>query len=271
MKHYLKYMPLAVFGTVLSLFWYFSTNMTIKASHIISLIAFDNFDILKVCAFDYLVVFFPLLLFQVFFGTYIYRHFCSASIYYFSRCKNRTKWFLKESGILYANTFLYIAIIILSAFGTISIRNKIAFDSITIIVLIYYILITTFYLFFTTLLINIISTKLSSATGFAIVQGVQLAFLSALCLKEGKILMDPASGHKDSKYLIFNPMAHLVMKFHSSSYGRLNSTINKYNTKFDVNISVVVFLVCSILTVIIGCIVVNRHNFIASDIESEGL
>ena len=39
----------------------------------------------------------PYLLFLFLFGTYIYKHFCTAGVYVFSRCENRLKWIAKEN------------------------------------------------------------------------------------------------------------------------------------------------------------------------------
>ena len=269
MKHYLKYYFLALIGTFISFSIYLSFNKNIFSSNIILSLGCEEFYLLKAGIFDFIERYFPLLLFQVFFGTYIYRHFCSASIYYFSRCSNRIKWILKEAGILYINTLIYILVMIITAFGTVAITNNIKFDNTTIILIVYYILITSLYVFFTTLLINILSFKLSSVAGFAIVQCTQLAFIVSLCLMENKILVNFDNGPEDSKYLIFNPMAHLVMKFHSSNNQALNKVINRYNTVFDINISVILFFCLSIITLLIGCVVVNKHSFIVSNNESE--
>lgn len=48
-------------------------------------------------SFEYI----PIFVFQILFATNIYKHFCSASIYFFSRNANRIKWYLKEVTNIY--------------------------------------------------------------------------------------------------------------------------------------------------------------------------
>ena len=39
----------------------------------------------------------PFFLFQMLFGIRIYRHYCTASVYFFSRCTYKVRWFVKRS------------------------------------------------------------------------------------------------------------------------------------------------------------------------------
>ena len=113
-------------------------------------------------SFEYI----PIFVFQILFATNIYKHFCSASIYFFSRNANRIKWYLKEV------TNIYLEILFIYMFTTIKI------DDGAVIIAIYYIAIYSIYLLSTTLAINIVSILFGSNIGFAIVQGIVLLSVS---------------------------------------------------------------------------------------------
>lgn len=53
----------------------------------------------------------PYLLFLFLFGTYIYKHFCTAGVYVFSRCENRLKWIAKEIAQLFGFCVLFTVLI----------------------------------------------------------------------------------------------------------------------------------------------------------------
>lgn len=55
--------------------------------------AFSDFEIIISYMASVVFNIMHFIFFFFLFGTYIYQHYCSASIYYFSRCKNRRRWF----------------------------------------------------------------------------------------------------------------------------------------------------------------------------------
>lgn len=54
----------------------------------------------------------PILMSHFLFGTSIYKHFCSASVYYFSRTSKRKRWYCIESLKLYANILIYLTLLL---------------------------------------------------------------------------------------------------------------------------------------------------------------
>lgn len=60
----------------------------------------------------------PYFLFELYIGVYLYRHFCTASVYVFSRTIHRTRWYIKEclkicgAGILYQVALIGTVIVI---------------------------------------------------------------------------------------------------------------------------------------------------------------
>lgn len=205
----------------------------------------------------------PLILFQIFFGTYIYQHFCSASIYYFSRCQNRVTWFLKECAKLYVFAFIYPIIMVLSGTLVAGISNRIIFDKDSFLLFISYVIIHSLWLFITALLINIIAIILDSSIGFIAVVGLQILSVSTLLLwKNVWPLDDAAHLAKHVLFLKLNPISHLILTWHSSAVTGVNQWINYLQIDFPLNQSIIAFLLVSLVVVIIGCFVVKRKEWI---------
>lgn len=210
----------------------------------------------------------PLFVFQIFFVTYIYKHFCSASIYYFSRNINRKKWFLKEVAKLYCNVIIYLLTMSVSGIILIRLFSKITFDNSAIIIGLYYILIYSLYLLMTTLAINVISIIFSSNIGFVTVESIILLSISIFFILGNYIKNDIITG----KYLLIlksNMIANLIFSIHSSKAENINALINTKGINFDLNFSVIYYLVMCLIVIVIGCRIVEKHEFIANSKEME--
>jgi hypothetical protein len=58
---------------------------------------------------------------------------------------------------------------------------------------------------------------------------------------------------------------------HSSGISSVDRIINTKSISFDLNLSVLVFLMAAIIVAVCGCMVVNNHNFIESNKETGGI
>ena len=206
---------------------------------------------------------FPLLIFQIFFGVYIYHRFCSASVYYFSRCDNRIRWFIKESLRLYPYTVMYPFIIIGVSVMMTAIFHSVQVNSASLILLMYYLVIYSLWLFIATVLINMIAIRFgNSAFGFAIVSGLQFSFLLSL-------LAIDSDSTPNALLLKLNPFSHLVIKWHSSHLDSVDRLINKFGIDFDLNLSIILLFVVAIVVVVIGMTIVKKQQFISINQETE--
>ena len=73
-------------------------------------------------------MFIPLLLFQILCGSMIYRYFCCASVYYFTRNASRIKWFLLECAKLYLTCLSFLIIMILTGTAALLLVGKVTID-----------------------------------------------------------------------------------------------------------------------------------------------
>lgn len=243
---------------------FLSMKEHIHFSQIILTFSFYEVSFILVYLIELSLKLLPFFLFQVLFGTYIYRHFCTASIYYFTRCQNRVRWFLKESGKLYLFAMIYPFLMVLSGTVVASITNQIVFDPESVYLFIYYLIIHSLWLFVTTLLVNIIAIKLDSSTGFIAIVALQMISVSTFLLwKNVWSLNDAMHSAKHAFFLKFNPISHLIFTWHSSSIEGINRWINDLQIDFPFSQSILVYLLLSIIVIIIGCVVVKRQEWIS--------
>ena len=272
MKSYVKYFLCAIIGGAFCCLFFITTHNTISFSYVILKFGFTEFDI-NIASLMYLFQwYFPLIMFQIFFGTYIYRHFCCASVYYFSRCNNRVSWFLKEAALLYPIAVIYIVIMISSGTIISSITNHLYFDKTSFILFGYYLIIHSLWLFLTTLLINVLAIKISSSNSFLVVGGIQMFFMALFGSWENKLDFTILE-KKDhfASILKLNPLSHLVLKWHSSTLESVNKQINCFDIKFDLNWSILLFFVLSIFVIALGCLIVKRQDMIDINKETGGI
>jgi hypothetical protein len=251
-----------LWGAFQALF-YLGIRGEILLSDIILQYSFSDVSIILVYLIEMSIRLLPFLLFQILFGTYIYQHFCSASIYYFSRCHNRVKWFLKESLKLYVFALIYPMVMVISGTAVTSITNHVVFDKASYILLIYYLLIHSPWLFLTALLMNVIAIRLDSSYGFIVVAGLQLTSVGLLLLWENVWpLVDTPNLDKHVFLLHLNPISHLILAWHSSPIVAVNERLNHLNIEFSLNTSVMFFFFISLAVIAFGCFVVKKQEWI---------
>ncbi len=264
MKQYIRILICAaVFGIINALF--IQHNIAINLSSFILYFGFGETSLILGYASNFMEMFFPYLFFHVFVGTYLYRHFCSASIYYFSRCCNRNKWYISEAVKMLMLSFSYVAVLLGFGILTTSINCRLTFDISAIGILIYYIVIFTLFLFSTTLCINNLSILFHRSTGFVVVESILVFFISTLFLTGEKVMNSDPSLPQYRWLIVGNPIAYLILSFHSSAINSIDSIINTNGMIFDINYSVLLFAIISIIVVATGFRAVNKHDFLYID------
>lgn len=269
MKYYLRFLFVAFFWGILnSISMSYGDHTTF--SSIVLNEGFGNTVLVISDAGNFFLWYFPLLFFHVFFGTYIYRHFCSACIYFFSRCCSRTQWFLKECGILYVFSLLYVVILIVSGTLVVGLQTNVTFDKESWVILVYYLLIHSLFLFFTTLCINLISILISNSNGFIYVEGILLFCIATFFVVGQEYYHSMPADSPHQGLIQWNPISHIIFSIHSSSMESVNKLINRNGLDFDLNISVALFAILILFAIIGGVIAVNKYNFMDSNQENGG-
>ena len=286
MKYYLRFLivPL-ILGLVTFISW--GANVPgLPATFVLLGTAFRDAELMPSGIPETLLSYLPLLLFQIFYGTMIYRHFCTASVYYFSRKTNRVKWFLPECAKLFLYAVAYTAVLLFSAVGIVAAFGSLQWNQGFWPLCIYYLATWSLFLFFTTLAVNVLSVLLTGSAAFLIVEAA--CFLNVLVYS----VLDPLSRNaadyeppaymtpgyvepnflKDWMWAIRpNFIANLNLSLHSHGLGVPEGLINTKDLDFGLNGSVLYFFILSVVVLTAGCLIVAKHSFIESNKETGGV
>ena len=146
--------------------------------------------------------------------------------------------------------------------------TTIKIDDGAVIIAIYYIAIYSIYLLSTTLAINIVSILFGSNIGFGVVQGIVLLSVSIFFIL-GNYVKDNFITEKVKFLIKGNLIANLIFPFHSSKINSINNLINIKSIDFDLNYSILYYLIICIVVIVFGGYVVEKYEFIINNKEME--
>ena len=271
MRYYTRFLLVGAASGFFCVFNYAKNGMAQTLADIVMLFGFSSADCQLNQIMEGTYWYMPLFLFQIFYGTYIYRHFCSASIYFFSRCCRRTRWFLKEALTLYLFAVVYLLAVLAGGVGAARLFEPVTPGAGFLPLLWHYLAIHSLFLLATALLINILSVLSSSDMGFLIVEGVAFFCIAAFFMT-GELFISglPKEILPEHVWMILvNPFAHLVLYLHGVRMSVLDSAIVK-GISISMWTSTAVFLTAGILVLLWGCYIVNHYDLVGADHEAEG-
>lgn len=208
----------------------------------------------------------PGYVFMMFSGVLLYRHFCTASIYVFSRQVNRIKWFDKEVFLLGMYCILFEAIVCGAAILTALLRYQILWDKAGVALLGIHILLYSLWLFSGTLFINIAALKVGSSTAFFIFAAVQTICIAALGILN-TIPELPENQSAIRFFLLINPISRMVLGWHTGKQAYLKEALHaKYDVLFFPQ-SILLWIALALLIVFVGKYVISRHDLLTADPE----
>lgn len=261
MIYYLMAVSMGCICGSLCIFGYYGTvDEAVSLSSVIRTMAMGEAGFFPGTVSQIIYWYIPIVFFQIIFSTFIYNHFCSSSVYYFSRCENRVKWFLCETTKLYIYCISFMVSMVLSGCVFSLFYMDINIDKSSIILTVYYILIYSVYLYFTVLLINIISICINVTVAFSVTQSIIFGSIGVYTMlgtffSEEYIIAHPI-------ILKLNPFAHIVFSNHSSVFGSINEAINNYGIEFDLCLSMVMLSIMAVLITVYGIIIIKKYEFI---------
>lgn len=268
MKSYMKLLLLAAICGVMNIYGGILDHTSINLSGIIYAMGFGGISFLPAGISDVMYWYVPLLLFHIFYGTFLYRHFCSASVYYFSRTGNRMRWYIGETFRLFCLCILYLVVMSFSGIAVVSCFLKLEYGTESFYLLFYYLLLFSLFLFVSTLAINVLSVLWNNTIAFCVVEGIYtLGIAVYLCMGQW---MDSRYLREHMAWLRWNPFAHLVFCVHSSKISGVNQIINEYKFVFDLEESVFVYFIAAVIVIVLGGIIIKKHDFIMLNKETEG-
>ena len=212
--------------------------------------------------------FFPLMLFQVLYSSYISAYFSDSGIYYFSRIDNRSIWFTKKCAELLLLSFLYPAIFTLTK-AALYLAWGLSSDNICgwWYVFGYYIAIYGLFLFTATLLVNIITIARSGGESIIGVVLLELTCTASYCLI-GEYLPDPDYVTGGYRYFFeINPFGNLAFDVHSSRLSEVQLFLGEPFMQYDLSWSVLYFGVASVIVFAAGINIVARKRFLKNRVD----
>lgn len=208
----------------------------------------------------------PDYMFELYIGIELYRHFCTASVYVFSRTPNRSRWYIREVIEVAVAVLGYQIIKMFAAMSVTFLHYKIEPDHFGFFLLVFHIIVYSLWVFTVSLLINLISIKYGSNNAFIWIVGIQIfmtALLELVQIFESNLTLTKI-------FLNVNPIAHLVVGWHTGTIKELKNSLEVTYIRLDFKVTLVTMLAISIFSVIVGMYFVSQHEFLILNANEEG-
>lgn len=209
----------------------------------------------------------PYFLFQLYGGIQMYRQFCTASVYVFSRVPDRIRWYIKELFLLIKMTLLFLILYMVSVTAVAGLRWNILWTWPGVMMSVYYFLIYGLWLFTMTLAVNLLAAFFGSSSAFVVVFGGQSVMITSLSVLRTF----------QEKTLVFlwlnriNPAARLVFGWQAGDFESIDGLFSTSFYGISLNGSAFYMLCGAILIACAGGFAVNQKDLIISDMENGGV
>lgn len=211
---------------------------------------------------------FPTFLFELYAGIMLYQHFCTASIYVFSRYPYRMKWYISEVCQLGGKVCIFNMVLLVSAIFISSGRYEVQINYAGMVLVFYHFFIHSLWVYIMALSVNLLAIYLGSSNTFVLVISSQLVGTVLLNLIDLLVrYFDNRLSYK--VFLIWNPIAHLVLGWHNSNMEMVNKVLVSPYMQTDLNNSLIMFALFGIIVTLIGSVIIKNHDLLVSDLETE--
>lgn len=201
----------------------------------------------------------PFLVLECYMGIAVYRHFCTASIYVFSRYPNRRKWYWREMGSVGTEILMFQGVLLFFTILISVVRYQVVVDKAGIILACSYFFIYGLWMYKITVIINLAALWLGSSTSYAVVLGVQMVEIT---------LLGVTDFWNCYGMLKYNPIAHLVLGWHGSRIESLDSVLLEPYQGLDLSASLLFEVITCGIILAVGSVIVRKHNLLISDSET---
>ena len=208
----------------------------------------------------------PFFLFQLYAGVQMYKQFCTASVYVFSRVTDRTRWYIKELFNLGKMTLLFLVLYLVSVLAVAGMRWDVRWTGTGFIVSVYYLLIYGFWLFAMTLAVNLLAVFAGSSSAFVVVFGGQALMLTLL----GLLRTVPEQSAAFLWLIRLDPASRLVIGWQAEHFESVHGLFSPSSYGICLT-GTAVYMLCA--AALIGCsggFAVKRKDVIISDVENGG-
>lgn len=210
----------------------------------------------------------PFFLYQFYGGIQLYRQFCVASVYIFSRTTDRVKWYFGElwgmcKGLLVLQVFLQGTTLLVAA-----LRWDVVWTREGWILLGVHVLLFTLWTFAMALGVNLLALVWGSSAGFLTVFAIQAGMLAVLC---AGAKLEPAD-HALARLLFLDPISRLVLGWQSGGTFGLESALPaEYGHVLTLSGSLLLVALMTVAVVILGLVVIEKKDILVSNLETGGV
>lgn len=202
---------------------------------------------------------FPAFVFEAYAGILLYRHFCTAATYVFSRYPHRGRWYAGEACRLGVTAGVFQALLLAAVIVITASRYKLQADAAGLMLAAYHFLIHSLWVYIMALTVNLAAVYLGSSTAYGLVIGGQMICIILLNVTDVLVRRFQAV-LSYGKILAWNPIARLVLGWHGSEEGLLQQ---------DLSTSLLVFLLLGAAITAVSAVMIKKHDFLAADAEAD--
>lgn len=210
----------------------------------------------------------PAFIFEAYAGILLYQHFCTASIYIFSRYPHRVKWYLGEVFHLSMAVCTFNLLLLVTAVLTVAVRHELEVDSAGIILIGYHFLIYSLWEYIMALLVNLSAVYLGSSAAYASIVSIQLICIVLLSPMDF-LIRHSGGGLSYENFLVWNPASHLVLGWHDSSMECIVWVLTSSCMQLDLKYTLLIFFLFGITITSAGALIIKKHDLLVSDLETE--
>ncbi len=206
---------------------------------------------------NFMIDLLPSFLFEMAAGIALYQHFCTASIYVFSRTPKRIRWYAKELSAIAGMSLLFQAVLLAAAFLVTAFRYEIQLTQKGAELLLGHFVIYSLWIFSMAVLINLLALFFGSSSAFIAVYSIQICLILSFWFCH--FFQDDIA--LTSRILRANPASRLVMGWMGrSEYGNLS-----------IPGSILLMGLIALGVSLAGGWIVKRKELLISNIETGGM
>ncbi len=248
-------------GVLLSFSYVGSYNGQIIFSKMILLLSGLDMKFYAMDILEFAVRLTPMLVMELFLGIELYQHFCTASVFVFSRCTNRQSWYWREILAMSGKVFFFHVVCMAAVIVTSVNRLEVEWNTAGIVLCVYHLLIFVLWSMAMTILVNILSLKFGSSISFMVVMMVQAAGTALLWL--GAMYEDGTL--EQERVLVWNPMARLILGWQRSIFPQVVEA--PVYPHFYLEATLLILVMINVVVLTFGLWMINRQELIIVDYE----
>ena len=217
---------------------------------------------------DFRFLMLPFFLYQFYGGIQLYRQFCVASVYVFSRTTNRVKWYFAElwglcKGLLVLQVVLQGTTLLVAA-----LRWDVVWTGEGWLLLGIHVLLFTMWTFTMALGVNLLALIWGSSAGFLVVFALQAGMLAALCTGAKLEPADPAL----ARLLFLDPISRLVLGWQSGgAFGLEGALPAEYGHVLTLSGSLLLVALMTAAVLVLGLVAIQKKDILVSNLETGGV